>query len=454
MPSVNLIGDCHATRIWEHWDPKTCPVDFKVWGLAGMTAWAFDPKKFEEEGTVSSGIESGNYYFVKPRDYWERPFGEFKNTDIVLVWLGYVDIRQWLPKHKNTEQTVIKYLDRVTEYFKGSFIQLIEPLPQFTEMLLKYEGISPSYTYQERQDINGIFVKTLNDYARDHKMLTPISQEEIREAVGLSEFTPEDAATWAPHPQDSLKREYWAKIYELFIKKIVLLKDEKTAQWEKDFGPSEIFKNVKVQFSLISPPGSGNTFAQNLLYEYVENCFYKDSYHNYKSFNKNVLDVCIIRDPYESIASSIELELNKTLNSSDSTESNRFMNEIKYNTKNILDKMFDRNIDDYKDFLNQINKKEASHALICTFQFLTKTPEKFLNKFSNKFNVNLKDFDPDLIESVVINKMKMNEFGKTRVPKETSSLRDIINKNIRKYKPMEELFLAYKKQIEKENINE
>jgi hypothetical protein len=453
MPSVNLIGDCHATRIWEHWDPKTCPVDFKVWGLAGMTAWAFDPKKFEEEGTVSSGIEIGNQYFPKPRDYWERPFGEFKNTDIVLVWLGYVDIRQWLPKHKNTEQTVIEYLDRVTEYFKGSFIQLIEPLPQFTEMLLKYEDISPSYTYQERQDINGIFVKTLNDYARDHKMLTPISQEEIKEAVGLSEFTPKDTATWAPHPQDSLKREYWAKIYELFIKKIVLFKDERMDQWEKDFGPSEIFKNVKVQFSLISPPGSGNTFAENLLHEYVEDSWYESQHHDYTSFNKNIFDVSIIRDPYESIASCIELDLSKNSSSLNYLENARFMNQIKFD-RSVLDYMFERCIEDYRYFLNQLNKEESSHALLCTFEFLTKTPENFLNNFSNKFNAKLKDFDSNLIQEIIINKMKNDKFAEKRIPKKMNPLRSLINNRIREYEPMKELFLEYKKQIEKENINE
>jgi hypothetical protein len=433
MRSVNLIGDCHSTRIWEHWNPEDCPVDFKVWGVAGMTAWAFDPKKLEEEKAESSGIESGSDYCVKPRNYWVRPFNEFKDSDIVMLWLGYVDIRQWLPKYKNTEQTVIEYLDRVREYFKGSTIQLIEPLPQFTEMLLKYDGISPSYTYQERQDINGIFVKTLNQYAKDHNMLMPITQEEIKEAVGLNELTPEDTATWAPHPQDSLKREYWSKIYDMFIEKA-----------SKINGPT---------FSLISPPGSGNTFAENLLYEYVKNSKYVVQHHDYKSFNKNIFDVSVIRNPYESIASSIELELNKTLNSYDYKESARFANEIKYNSKNVLNKMFDRNIDDYKDFLNQINKEEANHALICTFEFLTQTPEKFLNKFSEKFNVKLKNFDTNLIQDTIINKMKSDKFGKTRAPKETTSLRDFINNNIREYEPMKDLFLEYKKQIEKENIN-
>jgi hypothetical protein len=86
-------------------------------------------------------------------------------------------------------------------------------------MLLKYEGISPSYTYDERQSINKIFIDTLSKYVVQHKMLFPITQDDIKKAVGLKEFTPEDCATWAPHPQDSLKREYWAKIYNLFMEK-------------------------------------------------------------------------------------------------------------------------------------------------------------------------------------------------------------------------------------------
>jgi len=408
MRSVNLIGDCHSTRIWEHWNPEDCPVDFKVWGVAGMTAWAFDPKKLEEEKAESSGIESGSDYCVKQRDYWVRPFNEFKDSDIVMLWLGYVDIRQWLPKHQNTEQTVIEYLDRVREYFKGSTIQLIEPLPQFTEMLLKYDGISPSYTYEERRKINGIFISTLNKYVRDHNMLKPITQLEIREAVGLSEFTPEDTATWAPHPQDSLKREYWSKIYDLFIKKASLIKT--------------------VQFSLISPPGCGNTFAENLLHEYVED------------------------SRYESIASCIELDLSKNSSSLNYLENARFMNQIKFD-RFILDDMFERCIKDYRYFLNQLNKEESSHALLCTFEFLTKTPENFLNKFSNKFNAKLKDFDSNLIQEIIINKMKNDKFAEKRIPKKINPLRSLINNRIREYEPMKELFLEYKKQIEKENIN-
>ena len=57
-------------------------------------------------------------------------------------------------------------------------------------------------------------------------MLTPITQQEIKDAVGIQEFTIEYAADvispdqpWHNKKKDALKKEYWAKIYDLFINK-------------------------------------------------------------------------------------------------------------------------------------------------------------------------------------------------------------------------------------------
>jgi hypothetical protein len=418
MKTVHLIGDCHSTRVWEHWNPETCPVDFKVWGVAGMTAYAFDPVKFEEEKMESSGIESQSDYLNKPREYWVKPFNEFKSPDLVLVWLGYVDIRQWLPKHKNTEEITIKYLDRIREYYKDSVIQLIEPLPQFTEMLLKYEGISPSYTYEERQDINRIFINTLNNYAIKHRMPAPITQREIKDAVGLNEFTPEDCATWAPHPQDSLKREYWAKIYNLFME-----------------------KSSKSFFRIISPPGSGSTFAWKMLEEYT-NCQHVNSYHDYNFFDTKMFNIALLRNPYDSIASSMELEIKK-IN----------QNEVKYNLKKILDGLIENNVGDYKQFLNILNKEKNKDVMTYTFDSLIENPENFLIKFSNRFNVDLKNFNKELISKNILEKMKKDEIQKTRAPRETSKIRCVINEAVLNNEAMKDLFVKYKQQIEKENIN-
>jgi hypothetical protein len=419
MKSVHLIGDCHSTRIWEHWNPETCPVDFKVWGVAGMTAYAFDPVKFEEEKYESSGIESQSDYLDMPREHWVRPFSEFKNPDLVLVWLGYVDIRQWLPKHNNTEEVVIKYLDRIREYYKDSVIQIIEPLPQFTEMLLKYEGISPSYTYEERQNINKIFIDTLNKYVIQHRMPYPITQDDIKKAVGLKEFTPEDCATWAPHPQDSLKREYWAKIYNLFME-----------------------KSSKSFFRIISPAGSGNTFAINLLREYVKDSEHVNSYNDYDFFDNKMHNVALLRNPYDSIASSVELSLESI-----------DKNQIKYNLKNALETRIEKSIKDYEWFLNTLNKEKNSYIMIYSFDSLTKDPEEFLIKFSNRFNLNLKKFNKELLSKTILQKMKNLEIESVRTPRDISKMRSIINKAVLDSEPMKDLFAKYQKQLEKENIN-
>jgi hypothetical protein len=228
MKKVYLIGDCHTTRVWEHWNPDTAPVDFKAWGMAGLTAWSFNPEVYSSENKKSEGLENVNLYIDKPQEWWIRDFSEFKDPDIVLIWLGYVDIRQRLVDYNNAKEDAYQMLDRVRSYYKNSVIQIIEPLPQFTEMLLKYDGISPTFTYEDRQNQNNIFCGALKEYTQQHNMLTPITQQEIKDAVGIQEFTIDYATDvipldqpWHNKKKDALKKEYWAKIYDLFISKSV-----------------------------------------------------------------------------------------------------------------------------------------------------------------------------------------------------------------------------------------
>jgi hypothetical protein len=95
-------------------------------------------------------------------------------------------------------------------------------------MLLKYDGISPTFTYEDRQNQNNIFCGALREYTQQHNMLTPITQQEIKDAVGIQEFTIDYATDvipldqpWHNKKKDALKKEYWAKIYDLFISKSV-----------------------------------------------------------------------------------------------------------------------------------------------------------------------------------------------------------------------------------------
>jgi hypothetical protein len=116
-----------------------------------------------------------------------------------------------------------KYIKQLTSTFKNSEIVIIEPLPQFTEMLLKYEGISPHYTYEQRLYQNHDFLESLHFYAEEAGIKNFILQSEILDCLGVTELTPSMTHTKAPHPVDGLKDEYNKKILDLFTQKALAL---------------------------------------------------------------------------------------------------------------------------------------------------------------------------------------------------------------------------------------
>lgn len=216
MQKVYLIGDCHTARILEHWNPKTCPVDFKAWGKGGTNAWMIDLKQKTEENELSSGTEISSFY-VKD-DKLQLNFADIKDDGLIQIWLGYVDVRQLLPEHKDADLTAKKLVEKFVDFYPNSKLQFIEPLPQFTEMLLKYEGISPSYTYEERQQQNKEFCEALRKYAAEYGLEKVVTQQQIHDVLGNIEFTADITPKDRPHPVDCLPQELNAPIYDLFIR--------------------------------------------------------------------------------------------------------------------------------------------------------------------------------------------------------------------------------------------
>lgn len=213
--------------------------------------------------------------------------------------------------------------------------------------------------------------------------------------------------------------------------------------------------NQKI-FHVISPPGSGNTFAETLISEYIKDSMYESVHHNYDSFDENTYNVSILRSPHAAIASSVELELNKALTTPDDKENARFMNEIKYNTRHVLYPMFQRGMDDYMKFLESLRKQ--NNVFISTFEFLTETPEMFLHQICKKFNLQLNDKDLKNIKDNVVEKMKQDPQLKKRIPKDATPLRNLINNQVWSYPPIQDnkiyyKYLEYKKEIEKEQNN-
>lgn len=224
MRKVCLIGDCHAARVNEHHEKSEIDFDFDIWGFAGLKAYSLDLNTLFEEDTPCSGIEIG----IKPGDHPERDdkkiigFKKIAKHDIVMLWLGYVDVRTFLPRYLNTEEVVKDYVNQVVKFYKNSYIQFIEPLPQFTELNLKFEGISPFFSYEERKEQDVLFNHYLNEYTQYLGLPKPITQNELLEAMGVAELNMSHIRIHPslPHPTDGLATEYSGKLYDFFIDRI------------------------------------------------------------------------------------------------------------------------------------------------------------------------------------------------------------------------------------------
>lgn len=219
MTKIYAIGDCHLSRVQEHYNPSESDVDFVIWGKAAKKIWDINFAEMLTLDEVSSGKEQQRF-----DGDGVTLFSQIKDEDVLFAWFGYVDIRTFLSKYNNADEVAKRYVDQLKSYFKNSLIVIIEPLPQFTEMLLKYEGISPSYTYEERLNQNKLFIESLHKYASDAGITHFITQDDIRKAIGSDELTPAMTHTKAPHPVDGLKDEYNQNIFFLFeryAKKII-----------------------------------------------------------------------------------------------------------------------------------------------------------------------------------------------------------------------------------------
>lgn len=217
MNKVFVFGDCHTARVWEHFDPSQSSIDLRMWGKGGTKVYGIKFDEFLQEDRESSGMES------TPQNLSFNPkvkFSEYQSADLVVLWLGYIDIRQFLPKYKNADEIAKIYINEIKSFFKNKDVVLIEPLPQFTEMLLKYEDISPSYEYEDRQHQNKLFLKKIKKYARKNKIKIIVTQKEMLKSFNKKQLTTDMTHNKAPHPVDGLQDEYNKKLYDLFYKAI------------------------------------------------------------------------------------------------------------------------------------------------------------------------------------------------------------------------------------------
>jgi hypothetical protein len=125
----------------------------------------------------------------------------------------------------------------------------------------------------------------------------------------------------------------------------------------------------------------------------------------------------LLRNPYDVIASGIEIRFLDTANEKNQS---RFFDDVDFR---IQDKII-RHLSEYNRFMN-LAKRYDNEITTISFEFLTKTPDKCLEYVSKKFDIPFNETrwsDERIKEDI-----KNSEHAPTRVPREKSEFRKKID---------------------------
>jgi hypothetical protein len=117
-------------------------------------------------------------------DYSNLDRSDINNTTILFTF-GECDIRRHLPKYKNPEEVVEKYVNTSLKFFKGLDVVFMQPVPQAIDELT-YEFNSNKeawHPFEERMAQQKIFYESLKNY--NQKVI------DISEAIGIDHLTSE-----------------------------------------------------------------------------------------------------------------------------------------------------------------------------------------------------------------------------------------------------------------------
>jgi len=186
---------------------------------------------------------------------------------------------------------------------------------------------------------------------------------------------------------------------------------------------------VNKNIILNSPPGSGGFFTRSL----IRKNLYADitwGIHDIFQFDKNEINLCILRNPYDSISSAVEQGfIVKEYNQDYYKDLDHFIiDSINANIYNYYSFISAYNFLDFVDFVD--------------FDFVTNKPEIFLNYISEKFKIKLKE---KRISAEEIKKELADPTYKvnTRTPREQTEIRKKINNIVENYDPLKNLYKEY-----------
>jgi hypothetical protein len=189
------------------------------------------------------------------------------------------------------------------------------------------------------------------------------------------------------------------------------------------------------KITVVSMAGTGNIFCQTLIkYNLKASLGWVD--HDIDRADKNGINIFILRDPYKTVESGLELQFDTYTQD----VKNLFHREPKFvdNKIRAITEMYIKMMDHSKKF---------DYIYPVTFEFLTENSEKFLDYVSKKFEIPY--LDTRVSAEEVIHKISLKKDLYNRVPRDKSDLRKKIDYCV---KHNDALVEPYKQYIEYRDI--
>ena len=186
-----------------------------------------------------------------------------------------------------------------------------------------------------------------------------------------------------------------------------------------------------------SPPGSGGIFCRELIRRNIK-AEIVWARHDLFKFQRDDINICIIRDPYDVLASGIEVGFR---------DIPKDIRDFYLDDEDLMiSDQLPLHLSVYYRFLNLA--KKLDYITPVSFKFLTEDPDKFLEYIASKFDLEFKDTGPnhDLnrVSAEDIKKHIRNEVAHaTRAPREKTEFRKKIDDIVKNYEPVKHAYKEY-----------
>ena len=181
--------------------------------------------------------------------------------------------------------------------------------------------------------------------------------------------------------------------------------------------------------TIVSSAGSGNVFAQHLIRSNLM-VNIRWVHHDLNQADKNGINLVFIRNPYENVASGLEV----TLSYMSKEEKDLFVSRPR-----AIRNRVENTLESYQRYIN--HSKKFDYITPVTFDLLTKNPDRFVRYISKKFDIPYaaKHFSSDSVKGHI----DSLHAEANRLPREKSDFRKAIDKAVYKNDKIAEEYQQY-----------